>query len=84
MERDKKRLTIVTNYNELLEDAINTYNSIYKTDFKLLEFIHDEVNFAIVEYCNSSESQIFDLGRIFGGMSEAFDKKISNPPSSFM
>jgi hypothetical protein len=84
MEQDKKRLRIITNYNELLIDAINSYNSVYKTDFEFVEFVRDEVNFAIIEYFNSDENQIFDLGRIFGGMSEAFDKKISNPSSSFM
>lgn len=83
MEQDK-RLRIITNYDNLLSEAIERYNSIYKTDFKFIEFIRDEVNFAIVEYNNATESQVFDLGRIFGGMSEAFDKKISNPRSSFM
>jgi hypothetical protein len=84
MEQDKKRLRIITNYENLLKEAINNYNSIYKTDFELIEYVYDEVNFAIVEYYNSDENQIFDLGRFFGGMSEAFDKKISNPPSSFI
>lgn len=83
MEQDKK-LRIVTNYEHLLLEAINSYNSTYKTDFRLKEFVFDEVNFAIVEYRNANENNIFDLGRIFGGMTEAFDKKISNPPSSFI
>jgi len=82
MKQDK-RLRIITNYDKLLLEAIESYNSIYKTDFRLNEFVFDEVNFAIVEYTNASASQIFDLGRTFGALSEAFDKKVSSPRSSF-
>lgn len=84
MEQDRKRLRIITNYENLLIEDINWYNSTYKTDFEFIEFIHDEVNFAILEYSNANENQIFDLGRIFGRSSENFDKKTSNSPSSFM
>ncbi|WP_182651142.1 hypothetical protein [Flavobacterium sp. SOK18b] len=78
------RLRIMTNYEDLLKDTLINYNFIYKTDFVFVEYIYDEVNFAIIEFTNADLNQVFDLGRIFGGMSEAFDKRISNPPSSFM
>jgi hypothetical protein len=84
MEQDKKRMLLICDYETLLREAISWYNSIYKTDFLFVEYLYDEVNFAVVEYIHATDAQLFDLGRIYGGKSEAFDKKISNPPSSFM
>lgn len=83
MEQDKKSMYIICDYENLLKESIEWYNSVYKTDFVLAEYVRDEVNFAKVEYQNATEAQLFDLGRIYGGKSEAFDKKIANPPSSF-
>lgn len=60
------------------------YNSINKTDFIFVKYVHDEVNFAIIEFVNANLNQIFELGRIFGGTTEAVEKNISNPPSIFM
>jgi hypothetical protein len=82
MEQNKNKLRIITNYEDLLKEAISFYNSTYKTDFVLIEYVLDEVNFAIVECTNADLNHIFDFGRIYGGMSEAFDKKIGNGPRS--
>lgn len=84
MEQGKKNMLLICDYELLLKESISWYNSVYKTDFVFVEYIHDEVNFAKIEYKNATDAQLFDLGRIYGGKSEAFDKKISNPPSSFI
>ncbi len=84
MEQDKREMFLICDYESLLRESIIWYNSVHKTDFVFVEYIYDEVNFAKVEYANATDAQLFDLGRIYGGKSEAFDKKISNPPSSFM
>jgi hypothetical protein len=83
MEQNKKEFRIICDYETFLRESIDWYNSIYKTDFVLFKYIHDEVNFAIIEYKNATESQVFDLGKTYGRKSEAYDKKISNPRSSF-
>jgi hypothetical protein len=84
MEQDKKRMVLICDYETLLREAIIWYNSVYKTDFLFVEYLNDEVNFAVVEYIHATDAQLFDLGRIYGSKSEAFDKKLSNPTSSFM
>lgn len=84
MNQDKKRLRIFTNNQNLLRETIANYNSIYKTDFVFVEYVPDEVNFAIVEFINADLNEVFDLGRIHGGTVEAAEKGISNPPSSFI
>lgn len=77
MEQKKQRLRIITNYETILRESIEWCNSVYRTDFVFVEFIRDEVNFAIVEFENATPSQIFDLGRGYGGLAEAYDKRIA-------
>jgi|GEM_PF-1347486 len=84
MEQEKNRLRIFTNHETILRDSIKWYNATYNTDFIFVEYILDEVNFAIVEFTNVNFNQVFDLGRIHGGSVEAVDKNISNPGSIFM
>lgn len=84
MEPDKKKIRIFTNNEYLLKEVIIDYNSINKTDFIFVKYVHDEVNFAIIEFNNANLNQIFELGRILGGTTEAVEKNISNPPSIFM
>ncbi|CAA9203400.1 hypothetical protein [Flavobacterium collinsii] len=84
MEPDKKKIRIFTNNEYLLKGIIIDYNSINKTDFTFVKYVHSEVNFAIIEFDNASFNQIFELGRILGGTIEAVEKNISNPPSTFM
>ncbi len=76
MEQGKKQLRVITNHQSLLKEVIDWYNSVYKTDFMFLKFVHDEVNFAIIEYLNASENQVFDLGRIYGN--EQIKRNLSN------
>ncbi|MBP4137976.1 hypothetical protein [Flavobacterium geliluteum] len=84
MEPDKKKIRIFTNKEYLLKEVISDYNSINKTDFIFVKYIHGEVNFAIIEFVNADLNQIFELGRMLGGTTEAVEKNISNPPSIFM
>lgn len=82
--QDKKRLRIFTNNQNLLKETIANYNSIYKTDFVFVEYVHDEVNYAIVEFINADLNHVFEFGKRYGGTVEAAEKGISNPPSSFI
>jgi hypothetical protein len=75
MGRNKKVLRIVTNHKDILINSINMFNNIYKTDFALVEYVKDEVNFALVEYLNTSNNQIFDFGYQFGVYMNELRKK---------
>lgn len=66
MGHNKKKLRIITNHQEVLQRSIDKFNSIYKTDYRFVEFVRDEVNYAIVEYENSSDDLIFYFGYQFG------------------
>lgn len=80
MTQEKKRLDVICSYEDLLQDSIEWYNSIYKTDFAFVD-IDSKLNLATIEFINADLNQIFDLGRIYGGSAEAFDNKISNQRS---
>ena len=67
MERNKKQFRIHTNHKDLLLNAIEKFNNVYKTDFSLVEYVWDEVNYAIIEYESASDDKIFNLGYQFGG-----------------
>ena len=73
MELDKKdknkvvlRFRIICNFSGHLEAVIEWYNRNYKTDFKLVEVIHDEVNFTDIEVSHYQPSDLFNLGYQFG------------------
>lgn len=72
---DKKILRISCDHEAILRDSINWYNATYKTDFAFIEYIQG-ANLAIIEFSNADFNKVFDLGRIYGGSAEAFDKKI--------
>lgn len=78
MEKDKRILKVKCDYEDILRDSINWYNATYKTDFAFVDYIKDEVNFAIIEFSNANFNKVFDLGRIYGGSAEAFDQKNAN------
>jgi hypothetical protein len=82
MESNKKRLQIITDYEDLLKQTIETYNRVYKTDFELVKYTHDTVNLAFVDFSEASANHIFQLGVNFGRASEHFDKASSQPPRS--
>lgn len=84
MNNDKKRLRIFTNNPNELKETIVNYNSTHKTDFVFVEYVHDEVNFGIVEFIMADLNQVFELGIKYGGKIEAVEKSISNPPSIFL
>ncbi len=68
MEQGNKKLRIATNHIELLKSSINKFNSVYKTDLILLDYVKDEVNFAIVGYDKTTDNQLFDFGYQYGGL----------------
>jgi len=68
MELGKIEFSIICDYENVIEDAIALYNKTYKTDFSLVEYIEDEVMFAIISVSQSKMSDIFDLGKMYGKM----------------
>ena len=85
MEQNKKEFDIITNQPYMLQQTIDWYNSIYKTDFELARFVRDEINFATIVYEKASDFDVFQLGANYGRQCEAFDKTFSSsiPPDYF-
>ena len=66
MESDKIEISIICNDEKYLNQVIDWYNWNYKTDFKIVNFIYGEVNFAEIEVSQYKPSDFFDLGYQFG------------------
>ncbi len=60
------KITVICNDEKYLNQVIDWYNRSYKTDFKIVNFIYDEVNFAEIEVIQFKPSDLFDLGYQFG------------------
>jgi hypothetical protein len=57
--------TIISTDDKVILEAIQEYNRIYHTNFKVIEFIYDEVVFAKITATQCKLSDIFDLGYYF-------------------
>ncbi len=69
MERNKELIfEVICDDENIMIKAIELYNKTYKTNFKLLEYILDEVNFARISG-NVRLSDIFQLGTIYSRLS---------------
>lgn len=66
MEQNKIVFTIICNEEKYLNQIIDWYNKSYKTDFKIINKIEDEVCFVEIEVSKYKISDIFDLGYQFG------------------
>ncbi len=66
MEQKNSNFTVICNEKKYLEDSIQWYNKNYKTDFEIIDFIEDEVNFAEIKVTKYKLSDIFRLGYQFG------------------
>ena len=60
---------VICDDEELIIKAISLYNQTYKTNFALVEYKLDEVNFAVIEASNIGLSDIYDLGILYGRLS---------------
>ncbi|MDZ4756971.1 MAG: hypothetical protein SGJ10_02375 [Bacteroidota bacterium] len=71
MEQNKKHeiFEIICDDEIFIIKAINIYNKTYLTDFKLLEYVLDEVNFAKISG-TVYLSDIFQLGSLYGRLSK--------------
>jgi hypothetical protein len=58
--------TIICNDEKYLIPIIDWYNETYKTDFKIINRIEDEVCFSEIEVSKYKPADIFDLGFQFG------------------
>jgi hypothetical protein len=66
MEQNKLIFTVICNNEEYLNQIIDWYNESYKTDFKIINRIEDEVCFSEIEVSKYKPSDLFDLGYQFG------------------
>ncbi|GHT71752.1 hypothetical protein AGMMS50239_41010 [Bacteroidia bacterium] len=71
MEQNNKYqvFEIICDDKELISKVIYLYNNTYNTNFELIDYILDEVNFAKIGG-NVQASDIFSLGSIYGRMSK--------------
>jgi hypothetical protein len=69
---NKVNFEIIVNHKDLLVKAIESYNKIQRTDFALVEFLVDEVNFATIEGQNVELSDIYKLGEIYGKLWKSY------------
>lgn len=71
MEPDKKTVfDIISGDDILISEIVKNYNDTYKTDFKVIEFVYDEVIFARIEASSFKISDIFNLGYQLGSTAE--------------
>ncbi len=69
MEQNKKLIfEVICDDESAIIKSIELYNKTYKTNFKMLEYILDEVNFARISG-NVQLSDIFQLGIIYSRLS---------------
>jgi hypothetical protein len=66
MEQNKIVFTIICNEEQYLNQIIDWHNESYKTDFKIINKIEDEVSFVEIEVSKYKMSDIFNLGYQFG------------------
>lgn len=58
--------SVICNDQEYLNQTIEWYNSNYNTNFEIVNYIYDEVNFAEIKVSKFKLSDLFDLGYQFG------------------
>ena len=66
MKQNKIAFTVICNDEQYLNQVIDWYNEAYKTDFRIINRIEDEVCFSEIEVSKCKPSDIFDLGYQFG------------------
>ncbi len=66
---------VICNDNTYLAETLEWYNSVYNTDFEIINFIIDEVNFADIRVNKYSVSDIFNIGYQFGVKEEKLRQK---------
>jgi hypothetical protein len=69
------KFKVICNREEYLFDTLNWYNSVYNTDFEIINYILDEVNFAEIQVENYKTTDIFNIGYLFGVKEEKLRQK---------
>lgn len=75
MESGKITFTIICNDDKHLAPIIDWYNINYKTDFRILKIVYDEVNFAEIEVSKYRLADLFSLGYQFGVKEQVLRQK---------
>jgi hypothetical protein len=75
MIKEKRiQFDVICNNEDSLQEHISWYNSTYRTNFKIVEYLLDEVNFAIIEASVFQIEDIFRLGYQFGRKEEKIEE----------
>lgn len=61
-KKEELIFTVMVTFPDLLERKIESFNKSYGTDFKVIEFIDEEVPFCKIRATNYTITNIFDLG----------------------
>ena len=67
MEQNNELIFEVICDDKLFPESVESYNTTYKTDFQIIEFIYDEVIFAKVKVTQYKQEDVFQLGFQYGG-----------------
>ena len=62
----KRQFTIIADDNFVLHDLLNNGKMSSVGKFRLVGFIYDEVNFALLESDDANDSEIFEFGCHYG------------------
>lgn len=63
MEQSKKNIMRISAMTPVsIEQAIEIYNKLHKTNFKLVEVFYDEILFCDIEYSNVNIQDFYSLG----------------------
>ncbi len=68
MEQNNKEIKfdVISNDREKLEETLNWYNSVFNTDFIIVNYVLDEVSFAEIKASKFKLTDIFNIGYAFG------------------
>ena len=72
LDKEEKRteFQIISSDDKLILESVESYNKTYGTDFKVENFIYDEVVFALISVSKLNLKDVFHLGYQFGGFVE--------------
>ena len=63
---EKSTFSIIANDDYVLHDTIKLFNHYHDMDVEIIDYIHDEVTFAVLQSRKMNLSKIFELGYSYG------------------
>ena len=72
---NKINFKVICNEEKHLKNILEWYNNNYKTDFRIVNVIYDEVNFVDIESTKFTLADVFNIGYQFGVKEENLRQK---------